>query len=302
MSRVRKRPRPGFAGAPPSGGRNTLADTGYFGPDSITWAVNQEITVLFGGARALLMHAAHPLIAAGARQTSMYQRDSWARLLRTLMLQSTMTFGTKQEADEAAERINRLHFRINGIDPVTGERYDAIDHDLLLWVHAALEVSSIYFFERTVRHLTTEERDRYHHENLVAAELMLLPRERVPTRYADLERYVESVITSDRLLRTDVSDNVSDLIRKGPVPATLRPIWAFIRFAAFGTLHPSLQILYGVKWSNARDRWLRANLWLLGKVRPFLPRKFRFIGPARWAYERLEGKHNLTLAEAGARR
>jgi len=78
----------------------------------------------------------------------------------------------------------------------------------------------------------------------VAAELMLLPRERVPTRYADLERYVESVITSDRLLRTDVSDNVADLIRKGPVPATLRPIWAFIRFAAFGTLHPSLQMLY----------------------------------------------------------
>ena len=34
------------------------------------WTVNKEITVLFGGARALLMHAAHPLIAAGARQTS----------------------------------------------------------------------------------------------------------------------------------------------------------------------------------------------------------------------------------------
>ena len=28
----------------------------------------------FGGAESLLMHAAHPLIAAGARQTSFYQR------------------------------------------------------------------------------------------------------------------------------------------------------------------------------------------------------------------------------------
>ena len=38
-------------------------DPGYFGPQSMMWKVNKEITVLFGGARALLMHAAHPLIA-----------------------------------------------------------------------------------------------------------------------------------------------------------------------------------------------------------------------------------------------
>ena len=49
-------------------------DPGYFGPQSMMWKINKEITVLFGGARALLMHAAHPLIAAGARQTSFYQR------------------------------------------------------------------------------------------------------------------------------------------------------------------------------------------------------------------------------------
>ena len=28
----------------------------YFGPNSMMWKVNKEITVLFGGARALLMH------------------------------------------------------------------------------------------------------------------------------------------------------------------------------------------------------------------------------------------------------
>ena len=43
------------------------SDPGYFGPNSMMWKVNKEITVLFGGARALLMHAAHPLIAAGAK-------------------------------------------------------------------------------------------------------------------------------------------------------------------------------------------------------------------------------------------
>lgn len=276
-------------------------DSGYFGPESITWQVNQEITVLFGGARALLMHAAHPLVAAGARQTSMYTRDPWARLMRTLMLQSTMTFGTKAEADQAAERINRLHTKINGLDPVTGDSYDALDHDLLLWVHAALEISSIYFFERTVRTLSTEERDRYHRENLIGAELMLLPSHLVPPTYAGMETYVNEVIGSGRLRATDVSDNVADLIRGGPVPSSLKPVWAFIRFASFGTLPEPLRQLYGVKWGPIRQRWLDLNLWALGRIRPLLPRRFRLIGPARWAHEKLEGKHNLTLAEAGAR-
>jgi uncharacterized protein (DUF2236 family) len=114
---------------------------GYFGPNSMMWKVNKEITVLFGGARALLMHAAHPLIAAGARQTSFYQRDPWKRLIRTLSLQNSVTFGTTEEADESANRINKLHEVIKGTDEVTGGYYDALDQEQLLWVHACLQIS-----------------------------------------------------------------------------------------------------------------------------------------------------------------
>ena len=237
--------------------------------------------MLFGGARALLMHAAHPLVAAGARQTAMYQRDPWARLMRTLQMQSKMTFGTRPEADEAADRINRLHRKVNGVDPSTGERYDALDHDLLLWVHAALEVSSVYFFERTVRPLTADERQRYHEENLLAAEFMLLPRDRVPRSYVDLEAYVDKMVDSDTLQMSDVAANVADIIRSGPVPTIIKPIWAFIRFAAFGTLPEPLRAIYGVKWSPARERLLRVSLAGLKRVRPFLPRRLRLIAPAR---------------------
>lgn len=237
--------------------------------------------MLFGGARALLMHAAHPLVAAGARQTAMYQRDPWARLMRTLQMQSKMTFGTRPEADEAADRINRLHRKVNGVDPSTGERYDALDPDLLLWVHAALEVSSIYFFERTVRPLTADERQRYHEENLLAAEFMLLPRDRVPRSYVDLEAYIDKMVDSDTLQMSDVAANVADIIRSGPVPTIIKPIWAFIRFAAFGTLPEPLRVIYGVKWSPARERLLRVSLAGLKRVRPFLPRRLRLIAPAR---------------------
>ena len=121
-------------------------------------SINKEITVLFGGARALLMHAAHPLIAAGARQTSFYQRDPWKRLIRTLSLQNSVTFGTKEEADESAHRINKLHEVIKGEDEITGGYYDALDHEQLLWVHACLQISSIYFYEKTVKNLTEKRK------------------------------------------------------------------------------------------------------------------------------------------------
>ncbi|MFQ5966122.1 MAG: oxygenase MpaB family protein [Acidimicrobiia bacterium] len=263
-------------------------DPGFFGPASITWRVNQEITVLFGGARALLMHAAHPLVAAGARQTAMYQRDPWARLLRTIQLQSAVTFGRKEDAKEAADRINQLHRRVHGVDSATGERYDALDPGLLLWVHAALEVSSLYFYERTVQPLSEAERQAYHEEGFVAAELVLLPASCIPPTIGELETYVGDTIASDRLLLTDVARDVARMVRSGPVPLHIRPLWRFISFAAFGTLPEPLRDLYEVKWSLAQSLLLDANLRLVQRGRPWLPRRFRLIKPALWASERLE--------------
>ena len=276
---------------------SVMSDPGYFGPDSITWEVNRELTVLFGGARALLMHAAHPLIAAGARQTSMYSRDPWARLIRTLMLQSTVTFGSKAEAQEAADKINKLHLKVNGVDPVTGGRYDALDHDQLLWVHAALEVSSIYFFERTVRKLTADERQRYHTENLIAAELILLPADKVPATYEEMEAYVDEMVHSDVMKLTDVAQDVADIIAAGPVPRGVKWMWGFISFASFGTLPKPLQEMYGVKWGPWRQRWLDFNLAALGKIRPFLPQRFRLIGPAQIANKRMAGDTDIRIID-----
>ena len=265
-------------------------DGGFFGPDSMTWNINQEMTVLFGGVRALLMHAAHPLVAAGARQTAAYRRDPWARLLRTLSLQLLLPFGTKDEAQHAADRINKLHTVINGTDPVTGERYDALDPELLLWVHACLEESTVMFYERTVRPLTDDQKQRFHEENLAAAQLVLLPRDRVPATYDAMTGYINRVVHSDRLVITDVAREVADLIRGEPVPRHLKPIWKFISFAAVGTLPPRVQELYGYEWTDRKARLLDANMRVLKRVRPHLPRRFRLILPARVALRRAEGR------------
>ena len=274
------------------------SDPGYFGPNSMMWKVNKEITVLFGGARALLMHAAHPLIAAGARQTSFYQRDPWKRLIRTLSLQNSLTFGTKQEADESANRINKLHEVINGKDEVSGGIYDALDHEQLLWVHACLQISSIYFYELTVKKLTDEEKNQYHIENIKAAEMCLVDRNIIPKTHDGLKEWViERSRRKDYLMTTDVAEDVKDIISGGPVPRHIKPIWPFIAFTAFNTLPSEFKKIYGIKESKPKNLILAFNLKFLKITRPFLPPFFRLIAPARWAKQRLKNRPNLKFKD-----
>lgn len=269
-------------------------DPGYFGPSSIMWKVNKEITVLFGGARALLMHAAHPLIAAGARQTSFYQRDPWKRLIRTLSLQNSVTFGTKEEADESADRINRLHEVIKGEDEVTGGYYDALDHEQLLWVHACLQISSIYFYEKTVKKLSTEEKNQYHIENMVAAKLVLVNTSKMPKTHEELKNWViKQSREKGYLVITDVAEDVREIIKGGPVPVHIKPIWPFIAFTAFNTLPKEFKELYGINETKLKKILLNFNLLLLKTMRPFLPPFFRLIPPARWARQRITKNPDL---------
>ena len=274
------------------------ADPGYFGPNSMMWTVNKEITVLFGGARALLMHAAHPLIAAGARQTSFYQRDPWKRLIRTLSLQNSVTFGTKEEADESANRINKLHEVINGEDPVTGGFYDALDHEQLLWVHACLQISSIYFYEKTVRKLSLSEKNQYHKENLLSAKLVLVDIEKTPQTHEELKNWViEKSKEENYLLKTDVANDVFEIISGGPVPKHIKPIWPFIAFTAFNTLPAEFKKIYNIKETRLRLFLVNFNLFMLKATRPFLPPFFRLIAPARWARQRLSTKPDLKFKD-----
>ena len=273
-------------------------DPGYFGPNSMMWQVNKEITVLFGGARALLMHAAHPLIAAGARQTSFYQRDPWKRLIRTLSLQNSVTFGTKEEADESAHRINKLHEVIKGEDEVTGLIYDALDHEQLLWVHACLQISSIFFYEKTVKKLSEEEKDIYHNENMKAAELVLVDIKKMPKTHNDLVNWVkEKSLQKNYLIHTDVANDVKEIIGGGPVPGHIKPIWPFISFTAFNTLPLEFKNIYGIKDSKVKKFIVSFNLFFLKFTRPLLPPFFRLIAPARWAKQRLTKKPNLKFKD-----
>jgi uncharacterized protein (DUF2236 family) len=245
--------------------------------------VNRETTVLFGGARALLMQAAHPLVLAGARQTGFYEHNPWKRLERTLQLTFTITFGTRREAMEAARRINQVHQEVHGIDAVTGLRYDAMDPDLLLWVHACLVDSQLLFERLTVGKLDDGGREQYHLEQMAGAELLGLDRTRIPPTVAGLRAYVEEIAASGILMVTDDTRRVAHLIRNPPADVPWRPVLRQVAWWAFATLPEPLRAQYGVEWSPLKEFRLRTSLRSLKLVRPLLPARFREILPARRA-------------------
>ena len=262
-------------------------EAGLFGPESVSWQVHREVAVLFGGARALLMQAAHPLVIAGARQTRLYERNPWKRLERTLALQYAITFGTEAEAMAAVERINRVHQDVHGIDAVTGLPYDAMDPDLLLWVHACLVDSSLLFERLAVGRLDDRGRERFHQEQMLGAELLGLDRSRIPPTVSGLRRYVEAVATGDVLRVTPDALAVADLIRRPPPEVPWRPVLWQVAWWAFATLPPRLRERYGVRWNAARELRLRGSLRTLKMLRPVIPYRFREILAAQSARQRI---------------
>src|SRR3954452_20154219 len=138
--------------------------------DSVAWKINSEIVLLLGWNPAILLQVAHPLVAAGVTQHSLFLTDPAGRarrLWRTLNTMFDLTFGLPSQVQHAADAINAIHDRVNGqlreaAGPFqAGQHYSAHDPDLLRWVHCTM----LEVFPRTYRlyvgKLSDEEWARY---------------------------------------------------------------------------------------------------------------------------------------------
>lgn len=88
---------------------------GYFAPErEIRKVGNSPLTPVLGGGAATLLQVAHSLVAAGVVLHSDYRGDLWHRLERTLRALYLITFGTKEEAERAAEAVQAVRARVHG--------------------------------------------------------------------------------------------------------------------------------------------------------------------------------------------
>jgi uncharacterized protein (DUF2236 family) len=260
--------------------------TGMFAPDTVTWRLHGDPSMLIGGMRALLVQALHPLAMAGVEQHSDYRADPWGRLRNTVEYVMTTTYGTAEEAHQAGRVVQAIHKRVKGTDPVTGKTYSAEDPELLVWVHA-VEVHSFLTAYRRYGSgpCTDEDADRYLAEQVTTATLVGLDPALVPASVADLRDYFQSV--DDELRPSPYSRDAAKVVLNPPLPLPLafaKPIAWIPGAAAAGLMPRRLRAMHGIPWVPPADAAVRVAATALTRAMGLLPDPPHVrSAKARWA-------------------
>ncbi len=207
-------------------------DPGLFGPDSVTWRVHSDGSMLVAGIRALLLQIMHPLAMAGVADHSDYRHHPEARLARTSQFVATTTFGTTEQAHSAIEIVRRVHARVVGTAP-DGRPYSATDPHLIAWVHHAEVDSFLTAYQRYgAAPLSASEADRYVAEMAIICEL--LGGEPPARSVAELRAYFERVRPELSVGRQ--GRDAARWLLFPPVPAAVRPAYGVLAPAAIALL------------------------------------------------------------------
>lgn len=230
---------------------------GYFEPESVIRRVaNTPVTPFLGGGTAVLLQVAHPLVAAGVTAHSDYRHDLWRRLGRTLRALYLITFGSKNEAEQAAAAVQAVHRQVHGATATplgryaAGTPYSAEDPELQLWVHATLVHASLSAYQRFERQLTAAEQARYYNEMATVAQLFGVPTEIIPPRLDDFRNYFHSQIEGKTISVTPIAREIAQVVLDAPLPTPLRMIAPAHRLATAAQLPPELREQYGLRWTQ----------------------------------------------------
>ncbi len=244
------------------------ADDGFFGPASVTWRSGGELSGPVAGLRALLIQALHPLAMAGVDQHSNWRADPVGRLAATSGYLATVSFGEKAAAERVAARVRKIHSHVKGVDEMTGKPYAASDPALLLWIHAGLVDSTLSARTLFGSPLSPADADAYVAEMVVVAELVGVPRERVPSTVAELDAYVESV-RPELACSPAAKDAMAYLLDPVGLDEDIAEIWQDIRDGVVASLPDWAAQMYGMSrepLTPARQTEIRQALGVLDAV------------------------------------
>jgi uncharacterized protein (DUF2236 family) len=197
---------------------------GYFGPDSMTWQIYREPTIILGSMRALLLQIAHPAIAHGVAKHSSFEKDFAGRAHRTFLSMVRLWFGDIPTANNSARRLYTIHSMIRGQkvweteDETIVNPFCATDPDLLFWVLATLIDTSLVLFEKTVRKLSKEEQEQFFEESKITAQLMGIPLDEYPVNLEAFYFRYHQVISEGTLRLTEDGQAIKKALFNVPYP------------------------------------------------------------------------------------
>jgi uncharacterized protein (DUF2236 family) len=267
-----------------------------FAPDSAIRRIGGEAVLMLGGGRALLLQAAHPLVAAGIVDHSAYATEPWRRLARTMVALYTVVHGSRADAARVAAQVRAVHTGVTGT--AAGRDYSALDPELQLWVHATLVDTGLVMYETFVRALRIEEQEAFYAEMRVVARVFGVPARVLPRTLAAFRGYQRRQLESGELEVTDASRAVAATVLDPPLPLPLRPAARLLNLATVGLLPEPVRTGYGLGWGPAREAALRTSAASVRRALPLVPRRIRLLDPEDLAAQRKARPLGLLAAVA----
>ena len=239
------------------------SDEALFPKDSPIRMVHADIVAMMvGGVRGLLLQMLHPHALQGVLDHSNFRTDMHGRLRRTARFIAVTTFGHRDDAMAAVDRVNRIHAKVGGTLP-DGTAYSATDPRTLAWVHVAEATSFLAAYLRHVRpDMPGSEQDEYYRQFAVIARA--LGADPVPIDRREAE-------TIFRDLRTDLTASpaareIAQLVLTQKPPGSPPAVQALLGAEAVALLPPFARSMLALERPGLAAIPARAATWGMGKT------------------------------------
>ena len=253
---------------------------------------------IVAGIRTLMMQSLHPGALAGVHEHSNFREDPLRRLANTIRWIFTVTYGSREAAENASWRVRRLHEAVQGSysdNHGAPRAYSANDPELANWIHLAFTdafLSAHKLWGGTI----PGGADAYVREWAQAGRLMGV--EDPPLSEADMHGQLDRWYESGEL-RVDarVAETVG-FIRNPPLNRMLRPGYRVLFAGAVYSLEPRYRQMLGLEVPRLGPVPLPVRLStkvVLGVVRLALGRR----GPSELAARERLRRLGVPAAEAG---
>lgn len=239
------------------------SDEALFERDTPIRMVHADLVgMMVGGMRGLLLQMLHPHALQGVLDHSNFRSDMHGRLRRTARFIAVTTFGHRDDAKDAIERVNRIHASVSGTLP-DGQPYSAKNPRTLAWVHVAEATSFLTAYLRHVRpDMPNHEQDEYFRQFAVIARG--LGADPVPVNQREAEqifRDMRSDLRSSPEAR-EVANLVLTQRPEGAPPA----VQAMLGAEAIEILPPFARSMLGLQRGGLAAFPARAATWGVGKT------------------------------------
>jgi len=239
------------------------SDEALFPKDSPIRMVHADIVAMMvGGVRGLLLQMLHPHALQGVLDHSNFRTDMHGRLRRTARFIAVTTFGHRDDAMAAVDRVNRIHAKVGGTLP-DGTAYSATDPRTLAWVHVAEATSFLAAYLRHVRpDMPGSEQDEYYRQFAVIARA--LGADPVPIDRREAEAIFRDLRTD--LTASPAAREIAQLVLTQKPPGLPPAVQALLGAEAVALLPPFARSMLALERPGLAAIPARAATWGMGKT------------------------------------